>query len=771
MQHVTVPLKELFTRRKQNKPPNGTELHLQVHEGPWQMANVTSRTKGTTFCVDPETKQPECIGLKTLPEVLSWKPVADFMCNTTPCFSRPTTLCTKPSTLVCHDFKGGYLEDRYLQGGQKKNAYYFSRWECVDIFVYFSHDFITLPPLGWVLSAHKHGVLVLGTLITEWGTGAELWEEILSSESTSYQFISKLVSMSKHYGFDGWLLNIENNIQADKVPHLKEFVRRLTEESHISLPGSKILWYDSVTEAGDLMWQNELNENNSIFFDACDGIFLNYCWKLEGLTASKEKAVEKNRPYDVFVGIDVFGRGCPGGGGFNTREALQAARSMDLSAAVFAPGWVLETLGEENFDENDCRFWAQLSDLCYPSPKSGLPLATSFCQGQGESFFCLGEKVSDKPWYNMSLQQLQPERTCKEPYGHESITSLKSCLSSAYYGGCSLQLSASLDDHQLVSFRLFSFCEKLDQPLYCSYTYRDTGATPCKLHVVLGVESGHLTQHIIMGSVEEAGLDSGTQNVNSEPASTGTVGGRSDIYVQPLSSTELEALSSSIWFHGTQNDENGAAHEQWLTRYFKVSIAHLWQEEKARMDKEIVSVAVNLSMQSVTAAASPCKDQGTTKPESTEREERGKEQCSVVLGHFQIFKEEDLWLQPPIIKNITLDKLEDRQEFLKMENNGVSEMPAFSSPAGNSVSKDLYCILWEVQGKTVVDFFNVYFVQDDNKLSLAGQSATPALVVTITPQQFKEGKIVVMIQPVLSCTALPLPSSKCHSETLFLNSS
>lgn len=137
----------------------------------------------------------------------------------------------------------------------------------------------------------------------------------------------------------------------------------------------------------------------------------------------------------------------------------------------------------------------------------------------------------------------------------------------------------------------------------------------------------------------------------------------------------------------------------------------------------------------------------------------------------QILKEEDLWLQPPIIKNITLDKLEDRQEFLKMENNGVSEMPAFSSPAGNSVSKDLYCILWEVQGKTVVDFFNVYFVQDDNKLSLAGQSATPALVVTITPQQFKEGKIVVMIQPVLSCTALPLPSSKCHSETLFLNSS
>ena len=58
----------------------------------------------------------------------------------------------------------------------------------------------------------------------------------------------------------------------------------------------------------------------SLFFDACDGIFLNYCWTLEKLAASKEVAMQKNRPFDVFVGIDVFGRGCPGGGGFNTRE-------------------------------------------------------------------------------------------------------------------------------------------------------------------------------------------------------------------------------------------------------------------------------------------------------------------------------------------------------------------------------------------------------------------------------------------------------------------
>ena len=57
-----------------------------------------------------------------------------------------------------------------------------------------------------------------------------------------------------------------------------------------------------------------------MFFDVCDGIFLNYCWKDENLKASKTLAVAENRPYDVYVGIDVFGRGCLGGGGFNTCE-------------------------------------------------------------------------------------------------------------------------------------------------------------------------------------------------------------------------------------------------------------------------------------------------------------------------------------------------------------------------------------------------------------------------------------------------------------------
>ena len=52
------------------------------------------------------------------------------------------------------------------------------------------------------------------------------------------------------------------------------------------------------------------------FFDVCDGIFLNYNWKKDNLKKSIEEAGV--RKTDIFVGVDVFGRGCLGGGGFST---------------------------------------------------------------------------------------------------------------------------------------------------------------------------------------------------------------------------------------------------------------------------------------------------------------------------------------------------------------------------------------------------------------------------------------------------------------------
>jgi mannosyl-glycoprotein endo-beta-N-acetylglucosaminidase len=60
------------------------------------------------------------------------------------------------------------------------------------------------------------------------------------------------------------------------------------------------------------------------------------------------------------MGVDVFGRGSYGGGGFGVHLALSAAREMGLSAALFAPGWVQENLEKARFHELQDKWWLQV---------------------------------------------------------------------------------------------------------------------------------------------------------------------------------------------------------------------------------------------------------------------------------------------------------------------------------------------------------------------------------------------------------------------------
>ena len=104
-------------------------------------------------------------------------------------------------------------------------------------------------------------------------------------------------------------INMEVNLDLGQISNLKEFVEHLSLRMHSSVPGSLVIWwvlddksaifvllwivpkvdfdvfswscrYDSVTLDGKLNWQDQLNEHNKPFFDICDGIFVNYTWKV-----------------------------------------------------------------------------------------------------------------------------------------------------------------------------------------------------------------------------------------------------------------------------------------------------------------------------------------------------------------------------------------------------------------------------------------------------------------------------------------------------------
>lgn len=49
---------------------------------------------------------------------------------------------------------------------------------------------------------------------------------------------------------------------------------------HQHTPSGLVIWYDAVTVEGRLQWQDSLTELNAPFFDACDGIFVNYTWRV-----------------------------------------------------------------------------------------------------------------------------------------------------------------------------------------------------------------------------------------------------------------------------------------------------------------------------------------------------------------------------------------------------------------------------------------------------------------------------------------------------------
>ena len=201
----------------------------------------------------------------------------------------------RPKVMLCHDMKGGYIEDRLDEGcyDLTEEPYRFIHWSLIDTFVYFSHHLITIPPVGWIQAAHKNGVEILGTIITEFEEGKKICDELLQNRETIDNFVNMCCKIAVYYKLEGWLLNIENKLDQSQVPNMIYLVKTLTDEMHLKVgKDSKVIWYDSVTHNGELKWQNALNENNFQFFDSCDGIYLNYGWRVKREVNDLDETVE-----------------------------------------------------------------------------------------------------------------------------------------------------------------------------------------------------------------------------------------------------------------------------------------------------------------------------------------------------------------------------------------------------------------------------------------------------------------------------------------------
>lgn len=155
----------------------------------------------------------------------------------------------KANVLICHDYAGNYHDYEASQGiGVDDFSDACEYLQFVDTFIYFSHKLVCVPPPTWTNTLHRNGVLSLGTLLIEPQTKDT--ESLLYSVQGSpgpnakqtFLMAVKLADIARHFGFDGYLINIEKPFpnQSLDAKALEAFLQQLREELG---PDRKVIWY------------------------------------------------------------------------------------------------------------------------------------------------------------------------------------------------------------------------------------------------------------------------------------------------------------------------------------------------------------------------------------------------------------------------------------------------------------------------------------------------------------------------------------------------
>ncbi|KAL7270457.1 hypothetical protein RUND412_006843 [Rhizina undulata] len=408
------------------------------------------------------------IYLSTVQQLADWTPESASLhsqnISNTPLVPRPTPKShnrllnprnTIPNFLVCHDFKGGYHPSEAAQGQSpfEQIIYTTEYLQYFSSFVYFTHRRVTIPPAPWINLMHRNGVKILGTFIVEGSSGGnELVKLAQKGSEGEFLFAVQLAKIAETYGFDGWLINFESAYPPGKFSprELQLFLTELKGAMKERVPGSEVIWYDALTILNQVHWQNGLTLLNAPFFYVTDGIFTNYFWRQFQHFHTSVMARVMSRPADVYTGIDCYGRGSLGDGGFGVGMALKEIHKEGLSTALFAPGWTYENFDGKDFHAVDRKFW--IGDEEEKRARGHGAIAdyatlrecgtedffyTNFNRGFGSSFWLKGKKVCHQPWVHIGSQSILPSFCPK----YTSPLQWKNSQTTAYTGGNSIAIT------------------------------------------------------------------------------------------------------------------------------------------------------------------------------------------------------------------------------------------------------------------------------------------------------------------------------------------
>ncbi|MGW6917203.1 endo-beta-N-acetylglucosaminidase [Kitasatospora sp. NPDC054939] len=360
------------------------------------------------------------------------------------------------------------------QGSLDPNYYAFGYWQYVDTLVFWggsAGEGLILAPNPTVIdTAHRNGVKVYGTVFfppTAYGGQFQWVRDFVQKSGSSYPVADKLAQVAQYYGFDGWFINQEtaggDAALATEVRNLMRYTKARSD--------TEFMWYDAMTEAGPVSWQNALTGANDAFLQesgtrTSDSMFLNFNWSASGLNSSRSLARSLGRSeYELFTGIDTEA------GGYNTSVSWNGLfppnQPHTTSLGIYRPEWTWKSATDRaDFHAKDARYWVGANNdpsdtatgsawkglahyIAESTPVTAKPFVTNFATGQGDFHNAAGTRVATGGWNNLSLQDVPPTyRWLVSSTGTKLTPSID--FTDAYEGGSSLRLTGRLDSANTV---------------------------------------------------------------------------------------------------------------------------------------------------------------------------------------------------------------------------------------------------------------------------------------------------------------------------------
>lgn len=409
------------------------------------------------------------------------------------------------------------------QGGAG-TRYAFTYWQYIHEAVYWggsAGEGIIVPPSGEIVDcAHRNGVPMLGTVFfpPEVYGGNYTWvKEFIQKEDGRFPVADKLIEVAEYFRFDGWFINqeTEGGAVADAAA-LRDMLKYIRDHSDL-----RMIWYDSMTESGEIRWQDQFNDRNDWYLrhnysngeqDAqgqllATSIFLDFVVSPVTAPRSRQHALSLGlNPYDIHAGFELQANNFKETTSrrANVQTVFPPGKDHILSAGLYVPGQHARSLPDQDLlwsgglgDPRDTSatvqtgFWRGFAhNMAAESSITSVPFMTNFCLGLGTDFYIKGKKVSEGQWWNRSLQDVLPTwRWIVDSKG--SKLKLQLIQSDGFTGGGCLQVSGTLDADNVVRLYLTDLSISDDTRLNVVFKRGRPGDSQIQVGIALADDPTH----------------------------------------------------------------------------------------------------------------------------------------------------------------------------------------------------------------------------------------------------------------------------------------